>query len=597
MKDSENRWNLNDILKEEEFDSLYLDLERDIDALKAYFKEMHPDMSEEEFREYALFNERMGAKYRRLYNFPQLMADADSTSEKANLMKEKAKNLVLESTEIETKIELWLQGKEIDDKPTLDDANAKRLFSAVRSLEESFIGARESAKYSLSEAEENIIAAKDLNGINVLIDLRSEIDTEFKFKFKPRGLKNIFKKKTNHTIEELIKYFDSNNPKEREDSYRLLLTKYKENINKFFTIYQSIVKDWVYFAKKRGYNSPISCRNHDNEVPDEAIATLLQTCSENKGISQNYFRWKANELGMKKLSRFDIRAPLENKEQNIPYEKGKKLVLESLSQFSEGFAEKAKMIIDANHIDSRSRENKISGGYCCTITPDIIPYILMNYTGGLESISTLAHELGHGIHSLYAKHHYPSTQEASLPLAETASTFSEMILFEKLFSQADNDKMRRSMLSNRLIDSYWSVIRQSYFIDFEIKAHEAIPKGVTAEELSGIYFDTLTEQFGDAVDVDPVFRYEWAYVSHMAEVPFYCYAYNFGELLSMSLYSRYKKEGDKFIPEIEKILSYGGSKDPQKVLQGVGIDMCSKEFWQGSFELIKNWQKQLESYK
>ncbi len=150
------------------------------------------------------------------------------------------------------------------------------------------------------------------------------------------------------------------------------------------------------------------------------------------------------------------------------------------------------------------------------------------------------------------------------------------------------------MLSEKMSDSYASIIRQNYFVIFEIKAHEMMSKGIGAKELGEMWYETLEEQFGETVEVDKMFEAEWSYIPHIVHTPFYCYAYNFGELLSLSLYGKYKSEGDKFVPKLEKILAAGGSEDPDKILKEVGVDMRSKEFWQKGFEIVEGWQRELE---
>jgi oligoendopeptidase F len=182
-----------------------------------------------------------------------------------------------------------------------------------------------------------------------------------------------------------------------------------------------------------------------------------------------------------------------------------------------------------------------------------------------------------------------------LPLAETASTLGEMMLFEKILSETKDANTKKQLLSDKLADSYATVCRQNFIVKFEIAAHEAIQKGIEESELSQMWLDNLKEQFGDSVEIDDMFRYEWSYIPHIIHSPFYCYAYNFGELLSMALYAKYKQEGESFVPKIEAILAAGGSQDPKQVLANVGIDMGSADFWQGSFELIKAWQKELET--
>ena len=121
-----------------------------------------------------------------------------------------------------------------------------------------------------------------------------------------------------------------------------------------------------------------------------------------------------------------------------------------------------------------------------------------------------------------------------------------------------------------------------------------IDKGTTSEELSEIYLGTLKEQFGDSIELDSIFKDEWATIQHIFKKPFYCYAYSFGRLLSLSLYDKYKREGESFDQKIEKILKSGGSENPQKILENIGVDITSKDFWQGGFNQIGKWQEQLE---
>jgi oligoendopeptidase F len=355
------------------------------------------------------------------------------------------------------------------------------------------------------------------------------------------------------------------------------------------------VKDWNYEAKLRGYDSAISMRNSANHVSDQAISTLMQVCEKNSDIFQQFFIYKAKMLGVEKLRRFDIYAPIGELKTTLSYESALELVLESFDDFSADFASKAREIIASNHVDALPSANKRSGAFCATIAPSTKPYVLLNYSGKGSDVSTLAHELGHGVHSIYAQEHSISSQHPSLPLAETASTFAEMVLFEKLLAKTTDRDEKKLMLADKIASSYASILRQNFFVKFEIEAHQKIQEGITEQELSALWMKTLQDQFGESVEVDEMFRHEWAYIPHIHHTPFYCYAYNFGELLSMALYQRYKNEGDSFIAVIEKILSAGGSQDPAVVLQEAGIDMASAEFWQGSFTIIEGWISQLEA--
>lgn len=586
-----SNWNLDDIFELKDFDRLCVEARHKISRLDKYFGIMSPTMSSEDFLQFTKFHEECLELIHRLGSRPALMESTDQKDSLAIKLKNQVKDLEIYFSEKIQPISLWLKGKQVGDKAVLDDENAKRLFSANEDLSYIYSYSRLMGRYSLDEKSENILTAKDANGTRVITDLRDMIETEFVFDFKPK----VGKAKQIKNSAELSSYTYSLDPAEREAAFRARFDEYKKNIDKFFVAYQAIVKDWNYEMKLRGFKSPISMRNVSNHIDDKVIDTLIKVCSDNVDVFQNYFRFKAKELGVNKLSRFDLYAPIGESNEKYSYNDALNMVDEAFRGFSSTFAENAKKIIQEKHIDSHPGDSKRGGAFCMTVAPSIDPYVLLNFAGKMRDVSTLAHELGHGVHSIYANSHSISAQHANLPLAETASTFGEMILFEKLLGEAKSDAQKKVLLSDKLADSYATICRQNFIVKFEIEAHEAIQKGIEQKDLSKLWLANLNEQFGDSVIVDPLFQYEWSYIPHIIHTPFYCYAYNFGELLSMALYARYKTEGQTFVPSIEKILSAGGSKDPNEVLQEVGIDMSSADFWQGSFELINQWQNQLEA--
>ena len=584
-------WNLDEILKAKDFEKLYKEIEKEMGQIEGWVKKLKPEMKEETFRGIMDFEEELGKKITRLEYMPYLWEQVDQKNQEAKKLKGRADDLGVRLAQKSRVISHWLIGKEMEGLKRLDDKNAKRLFATIPDLEYGLNYDRTAAKYTLKKDEEDIISHKDVNGANQLINLREIIETEFEFDLKIKGKKT----KKIRTLSELLSLVHSPKKTERKAAHRAMLFKYWQNIDKFFLVYSAIVKDWDYEAKLRGYKSPISVRNFGNHVPDEAVETLLKVCRDNREIFQNYFKYKAKRLGMKKLERWDIYAPLEKKTKKINFGEAKELVLETFENFLPKFAKLAKRIFEDQHIDSHPSSVKRSGAFCATVMPEISPYIMLNHDNQMRDVFTMAHELGHGIHSLYAAHHRMGSQHANLPLSETASTFGEMVLFERIFSAEQNIDIKRSMLSEKMADSFASILRQNYFVIFEKRAHEAIQKGITAEELSEMWLSTLKEQFGNSVKIDKIFKYEWCVIPHIVNSPFYCYAYNFGELLSFALFARYKKEGKSFIAKIEKILAAGGSEDPDKILKKVGVDMRSEKFWQGSFEIIKEWQKELEN--
>lgn len=587
----ELKWNLDDLVTLDRFDALLAEVEHSIGGFADWFAKFTPDMTTQVFQDYIAWSEAVGDKMARAGGRAELMETLDASDEQAKQLKGRVKDLAQRLSEAGRKIELWLKGLPVEGKQRLDDANAARLFASVPDLEYALHHAREAAKHTLSEGEENIVMAKDLNGVSVLVDLRDLLVSEQSFTLRAPGKKAV----TFDNEEQLKALVYSTDQNLREAAYHALYEVYKRNATRYFMIYQATVKDWDYEASLRGYASPIAMRNFSNHVPDRAIEVLMDVCERNVKVFQDYFRFKARELGLPKLRRFDIYAPLAESTQRFPLDQAVDMVLTTYSEFSPAFADKAERIIDSRHVDSAPTKTKHGGAFCATITPKVAPYVLLNYTDSVRDVSTLAHELGHGIHSLYADRLPASVQHATLPLAETASTFGEMVLFEKLLDQASDDTQRKIMLADKMADSYASICRQNFFVKAELQFHERMSQGLTPTDMNKIWLETLTEQFGDSVEVDPMFGYEWAMIPHIVHTPFYCYAYNFGELLSLALFARYKKEGQGFVASIEKILSSGGSRDPQLVLRELGIDMTEPKFWQGSFTILQQWMDRLQN--
>jgi oligoendopeptidase F len=201
--------------------------------------------------------------------------------------------------------------------------------------------------------------------------------------------------------------------------------------------------------------------------------------------------------------------------------------------------------------------------------------------------------LGHAIHAMLAEQHSIFTQQASLPLAETASTFGEMMLVDRLLAEESDPNARRDLLFRQVDDAYATIMRQAYFALFEMQAHEMIANGATIDELADAYQKNLKDQFGTALELNDEFRWEWVSIPHIYHVPFYVYAYAFGQLLVLSLYKQYKMEGEAFKPRYMQILSAGGSASPSVILSNAGIDIADPSFWQGGFDVIAEMVEQL----
>jgi oligoendopeptidase F len=219
----------------------------------------------------------------------------------------------------------------------------------------------------------------------------------------------------------------------------------------------------------------------------------------------------------------------------------------------------------------------------------------LNYDGMYRDISTMAHEFGHAIHSICSSNLPIAVSHAPLPLAETASVFAEMLLNEKLAEEM-TEQERSILLAEQIDDMYATIMRQSYFTLFEIDAHnKVIENNATIDNISSLYQKNLQDQFGNSVIVSDDFMWEWTYIPHFYHTPFYCYAYAFGNLLVLSLFQMYKKEGKSFIPKYLNLLSAGGSKNPETLLTEIGFDISNKRFWQQGFDLLSEKIGDLEN--
>jgi oligoendopeptidase F len=520
-----------------------------------------------------------------LASYGSLWFAADTQSEAALTYKNRIEQVL---TGYENRIlffTLWWKG--------LDDEEAARLLPSAEEnadyrhfLED----LRRFKPFTLEERSEQIINLKDANGIGAVLTLYAMLTNGLEFELEVDG------KTRTLTRDELMSHVFSPDPERREAAYNELYRVFGQEANVLAQMYVNRVRDWYSEnVELRGFASPIAVRNTANDIPDAAVETLLDVTSEYVGLFQRYFRQKAVWLGVDRLRRYDIYAPLAASEGEIAYGDAVGLVLETLDAFHPLVAEKAERVFADNHVDSELRPGKKGGAFCATVLPSQTPWLLLNYTGRVRDVATLAHELGHAVHSLLAEDHSLLTQHASLPLAETASVFAEMLLTDRLLADEQDPLARRELLASALDDIYATVMRQAYFVRFELAAHDAIRAGKSPDELNEIYLGTLTEQFGDSIEIGPEFQREWITVPHIYQTPFYCYSYSFGQLLVLALYQRFKEEGDAFIPGYLKLLAYGGSAPPVAILSEVDVDITDPEFWRGGFRVVADLLDEIEA--
>jgi oligoendopeptidase F len=585
MKEQNDRWDLRDLFGEAtaaQLDQTIHHLEQTVGRLESFRSHLSTEISGKGFVQALDTYETMIGQERRLAGYAFLRFAEDTQDQAALNLQNRVNELLANSENRAVFFELWF--KALPEEPAarlIDAGGARRYFL------ESW---RRLKPFTLSEPEERIITLKDVNGIEAVVTLYEMITAAFTFSLEVEGERKTL---TEAEVAALVRHPSA---EVRAAAYRELYRVYTEHGAVLAQIYNHRLRDWhAEMVQLRHFAEPISARNTMNDIPDPVVQTLLAVCRDNAHVFQRYFRIKAGWLKQEKLHRYDIYAPLAASEQRYSLAQALDMVLDSFGRFSPLIEQQARQVLSRGHLDGLPRQNKRGGAFCYSVLPDLTPWVLASFTGRGRGVATLAHELGHAVHALMAAGHSVLTYESGAPLAETASVFGEMLLSERLLASEANAATRRDILAGMLDDAFATVQRQAYFTLFECDAHRLVSEGGNVDDLTKRYLGNLAEQFGDAVEVSDEFQWEWLLIPHIYNMPFYTYAYCFGQLLVMALFQRYRLEGESFIPKYLKILSYGGSASPALILAEASIDIASPAFWQGGYDLIASWVDQLEA--
>lgn len=577
------RWDLSHLAKDpvQRFEALVGEIESMVAQFESARAQLSPTMATSIFHPLLTLSEDIAAASSRISAYAYLWFSENTKHLVARSFKTKVEERLTALHNRLVFFDLWWQ--------SVDEDNARRLMTGTGTLRYHLETIRRFKLHTLSEPEEKIINIKNVTGRSAVQSLYDVVTNGFMFTLTVKG-----KQKT-MTREELTSYLRHAQGRLREAAYRELYRVYADQHDLLGEIYKTLVNDWkAENLQVRRFASPIATRNLGNDIPDDAVASLLKVCQKNAGIFQDYFHIKARLCKIKPMSRYHIYAPHRTEQKSYRYQDAVRMVLDAYQGFSPQLAALAERVVHERHIDARTRPGKIGGAYCYSVVPSMIPYVLLNFTGEARDIATMAHELGHAVHGMLAARHSIFTFHSTLPLAETASVFGERILSDALMNQERDKKVRQGLLLNQLDDIYATVLRQAYFVQFENQAHEMIAQGATVKDLAKTYLAEVRQQFGKGIKVPDEFQWEWLTIPHIFASPFYCYAYSFGNLLVLALYRMYQKEGAAFVPKYLDLLSTGGSEAPQAILTKVGVDMASEDFWQSGFDTIREMVDQLE---
>ncbi len=584
---NQTNWSLSELFSSPDsskLDEAFLTLEKRVEHFESQRQYLSPEINNELFLGLLHEYENIVTLENVIYSYAGLLFSENTQNQIAQTLLNRADQLIADVNNRTLFFNLWWKD--------LDDNQAQRLMANTGDYSYWLEEIRRYKPHTLSEAEEKIINIKNVTGTNALTNLYDSITNRYIFKIDIAG------EEKELTRGELMVYARHTDPDLRSGAYKELYRIYGTDGPILGQIYQTIARDWRNEqVNLRGFSNPIQARNLANDIPDDVVETLLDVCQKNVEVFQRYFNLKARCLGVDRLRRFDIYAPVTKSDRTFLYSDAVKMVFDSFCRFNPSFSNYAQKVFQENHLDSEIRKGKRSGAFCWTVTPKITPWVLLNFQGRVDDVTTMAHELGHAVHSMLASQHSILTSGASLPLAETASTFGEMLLVDYLLEQETDELVRRDVLFKQMDDSYATIMRQAFFAMFEIQAHEMINDNATVDDIAAAYLANLKSQFGDSILISDEFKWEWVSIPHIYQSPFYVYAYTFGQLLVLSLYQQFKSEGESFIPRYIKILEAGGSKSPETILSEADIDIHKADFWQGGFNVIQKRIEQLEAIR
>lgn len=440
--------------------------------------------------------------------------------------------------------------------------------------------------HRLSEEAEKIFADMDQVSRHAFVRLFDEDFSNKKFSVTLDGVTHEWSE------EQVLNLLHEADRGHRKAGAMALTAGLRGDVRRLAYIHNTIVYDKEIRDRYQKFGSPEASRHLANNVTQEIVDAMSAAVTEGYPIVHEYYAFKRGVLGLDTLYDYDRYAPVPGASETLfSFNEARDMVLAAYGRFSAVFRDTAAEFFQKNWIDAASRAGKRGGAFCMFVTPDLHPYVFVNYLGKPRSILTLAHELGHAVHACLARKQTLLNFDMPLVVAETASVFGEMLVFEDLKERVADPKARFALTMSTIEDMFATIFRQHAMYKFEQDIHAARrAKGELAPEtISALWRTRQKEMFGSSVMLTEEYDIWWSYIPHFLHTPFYVYAYVFGELLTVSLYEQYRHANDKevFVHDIIAMLAHGGSRSPQELMISFGIDLTDMNFWRGGIARVR----------
>ncbi len=520
-------------------------------------------------RELAEINELVGRAGS--YASLQFATDTADPSRGALLQKVQERATELETTLIFFELE-WA---------ALDDERAERLLSDDRLAfcAHYLRSARRYRPYLLSEPEEKLLAEKSISSQSAWARLFGELTSALRVRIEDEEM----------TLDVALSRLQSTEREQRRVAAEAVSRTLEPGLRTRGFIYNTLVHDHAIEDRVRGYPHWLASRNLANEASDESVLALIEAVRGRFDVPQRWYRLKAQLLGIDKLADYDRAAPLEVQATTFSFGAARDLVLEAYDAFSPEAGGITRRFFDERWIDAPVRPHKRGGAFCSYTVPSVHPYVLLNFTATRRDVLTMAHELGHGLHAALAARQGVFHQSTPLTLAETASVFGEALVFGRMLDSAPDESARLALLAERLDGAVATVFRQMAMNRFEhlIHTRRRSEGELSIDRIAEFWTESQAELFGDSVEMTDDYRMWWSYIPHFISTPGYVYAYGYGLLLALSVYGRYRDQGEPFASSYLELLADGGSRAPEELAAIVGIDLADPGFWDSGLTLVE----------
>ncbi|NNL86191.1 MAG: M3 family oligoendopeptidase [Myxococcales bacterium] len=573
-------WDLSDLYTGPDDPALERDLKEALDAAEALAAELRGRVATLDAAGLALALDRLEAleeKAGRAGSYAGLLFAADTSPPEHGALYQKVqeRGSEIRNTLLFLELEWVALSDDAVDALLAEPVLAKRRHH-LRSL-------RRYRPHLRSEAEEKILEQTANTGRRAFSRLFDEVMSSARFHLEtPEGEQELGE-------EEVLSLLYDPDRDTRRRAALCLTDGLRENERVLAFIFNTLVQDKAQNDVLRDYREPMDDRNLANEIESASVHALLDACDSRYDMVHRYYRLKGRLLGLSQLEDYDRYAPLPAASGDIGFKEAREMVISSYRAFSPAMAEVADRFFEERWIDAELRPGKRGGAFSASTVPSAHPYVLLNYTGNMRDVMTVAHELGHGVHQYLAREQGLFGQNTPLTTAETASVFGEMLVFRRLMQRESDPASRLALLCGKLEDAFATVFRQVAMTRFEQALHRARrDEGELAvSRVNELWMAANEPMFGDSVHLGEHYACWWLYIPHFVHSPFYCYAYAYGELLVLALLQRYDAEGDAFVPRYVDLLRAGGSDRPEALLARVGLDITSLSFWGGGLDLLE----------